>query len=358
MSEPLVVCVNHPDTFDRERFAARVSGLPRPVELVVAPYREGLKLRMARAKPPVDPALLASAPPIGPELAAAWARAEVLLGLDVPPELPSRAPKLRWVQAFSAGLDHLDAAGLVRSGIALTTAAGVGAAPIAEFALARLLEVWKETRAIERMQRERRFTRPPGRLLAGATLGVVGLGAIGGAIASRARALGMRVIATRRRFTPGQTSPLADELYGPEGIGRLLEVSDAVALCAPDSPRTRDLIDADALARMKPGAVLINVARGALVDEKALIAALESGRLRAAILDVTRVEPLPPSDPLWDAPNLYLSPHCAVSPDAYVERMLDFLAENVARWLRGEPLINRVSEDDVRALTGSGGSDG
>lgn len=358
MSEPLVVCVNHPDEFDRARFAARVAGLPRLVELLVVPYREGLKLRMARRKPPVDPALLASAPPLTPELRAAWARCEVLLGLDVPPELPELAPKLRWVQAFSAGLEHIDAAGLVRRGIALTTAAGVGAAPIAEFALGRLLEVWKETRAIEHMQRERRFTRPPGRLLAGSTLGVVGLGAIGSAIAVRARALGMRVIATRRRWQPGQTSPLADELYGPDGLERLLEASDAVVLCAPDSPRTRDLIDARALGRMKSGAVLVNVARGTLIDEKALIAALQSGRLRAAILDVTRVEPLPAGDPLWDAPNLYLSPHCAVSPDAYVERMLDFLAENVARWLRGEPLANRVSEDDVRALTGEGGTDG
>jgi phosphoglycerate dehydrogenase-like enzyme len=358
LSEPLVVCVNHPEEFDRGRFAARVAGLPRPVELVVAPYREGLKLRMARRRPPVDPALLASAPPLTPELRAAWSRCEVLLGLDVPPELPDLAPKLRWVQAFSAGLEHLDAPGLLKRGIALTTAAGVGAAPIAEFALGRLLEVWKETRAIERMQRERRFTRPPGRMLAGSTLGVVGLGAIGQAIAVRARALGMRVIAMRRRWQPGQTSPLADELHGPEGLDRLLEQSDAIALCAPDSPATRDLIDARALERMKPGAVLVNVARGTLVDEKALRLALESGRLRAAILDVTRAEPLPADDPLWDAPNLYLSPHCAVSPDAYVERMMDFLAENTARWARGEPLANRVSEDDVRALTGEGASDG
>jgi phosphoglycerate dehydrogenase-like enzyme len=358
MSEPLVVCVNHPDVFDRERFLERVAGLPRPVELVVAPYREGLKLRTARRTPPVPAELLAAAPPLTPGLRAAWSRCEVLLGLDVPPELPELAPRLRWVQAFSAGLEHLNAAGLVARGIALTTAAGVGAAPIAEFALGRLLEVWKETRAIEQMQRERRFTRPPGRLLAGCTLGVVGLGAIGGALAGRARALGMRVIATRRRWQPGQTSPLADELHGPEGLPRLLEASDAVALCAPDSPATRDLIDAKALARMKPGAVLVNVARGALVDEAALIAALRSGRLRAAILDVTKAEPLPPGDPLWDAPNLYLSPHCSVSPDAYVERMLDFLAENVAHWLRGEPLVNRVGADDVRALTGKGDRDG
>jgi phosphoglycerate dehydrogenase-like enzyme len=358
MSEPLVVCVSHPDAFDRERFRARTADLPRPVELLVAPYREGLKLRVARRTPPVPAQLLATAPALGPELRAAWSRAEVLLGLDIPPELPELAPRLRWVQAFSAGLEHLDAAGLVGRGIALTTAAGVGAAPIAEFALGRLLEVWKETRAIEQMQRERRFTRPPGRMLAGCTLGVVGLGAIGGAIATRARALGMRVIATRRRWRPGDRSPLADELHGPEGLDRLLELSDALVLCAPDSPRTRDLIDAKALARIKPGAVLVNVARGTLVDETALADALRSGRLRAAILDVTRVEPLPADDPLWDAPNLYLSPHCSVSPDAYVERMLDFLAENVARWQRGEPLVNRVSADDVRALTGKGDADG
>jgi phosphoglycerate dehydrogenase-like enzyme len=356
MSDPLVVCVSHPPELDAERFRARVAGLPRPVELVIAPYREGLKLRLARRTPPVPADLLATAPPLTPELRAAWSRCEVLLGLDVPPELPDLAPRLRWVQSFAAGLEHLDTAGLVGRGIALTTAAGVGAAPIAEFALARLLEVWKETRAIERMQRERRFTRPPGRMLAGCTLGVVGLGAIGSAIAERARALGMRVLATRRRWQPGQTSPVADELYGPEGLDVLLERCDALVLCAPDSPATRDLIDAKALARIKPGAVLVNVARGSLVDERALLAALRAGRLRAAILDVTRAEPLPPGDPLWDAPNLYLSPHCSVSPDAYVERMLDFLADNVARWVRGEPLANRVTANDVRALCAGGGS--
>jgi phosphoglycerate dehydrogenase-like enzyme len=150
----------------------------------------------------------------------------------------------------------------------------------------------------------------------------------------------MRVVATRRRCAPGQSSPLADELYGPEGLPRLLEQSDALVLAAPDTPQTRNLIDRAALARLKPGAVLCNVARGALVDEAALVDALRSGRLRAAILDVTRTEPLPPDDPLWDAPNLYLSPHCAVSPDAYDERILELFADNLERYAAGLPLLN------------------
>ena len=265
------------------------------------------------------------------------------MGLDLPVDLLAMAPRLRFVQAFSAGTEHLPVTKLAERGIELSTAAGAGAAPIAEFVIGRLLEVWKESRSIEAMQRERRFKRPQSRMLAGSTLGIVGLGAIGSAVAKRARALGMRVVATRRSFRDGDTSPLADELFGPATLARLLEQSDAVVLAAPATPETRNLIDVRALEDMTPGAVLCNVARGALVDEVALAKALSSGRLGAAILDVTKVEPLPADDPLWEAPNLYLSPHCAVSPDAYEERTLELFAENLQRYAAGQPLLNSTT---------------
>ena len=341
--EPLIVCINHPAGFDEAAFLAKMAASARPIELLALPYKENLKLRLARREPPVDPALFATAPEIDAGLKSAYARCEVLMGLDLPADLLAMAKRLRWVQAFSAGTEHLPVTQLTERSIELTTAAGAGAVPIAEFVIGRLLEVWKQSRSIEAMQRQRRFTRPQSRMLAGCTLGIVGLGAIGSAVAERARALGMRVIATRRSYREGDTSPLADELLGPSSLAHLLERSDAVVLAAPDTPETRDLIDTAALERMRPGAVLCNVARGALVDEIALAKALASGRLGAAILDVTREEPLPGGDPLWDAPNLYLSPHCAVSPDAYEERSLELFAENLLRYAAGRPLLNSTT---------------
>ncbi len=343
--EPLVVCINHPPDADVSWLRARLAGLERPVEILLAPYKENLRLRIARRTPPVPPELLATAPGPDAGLIDAWSRCEALMALDVPHDIGERAPRLRWVQGFGAGIEHLGAAALLERGIEVATAAGAGAGSIAEFVMGRLLEVWKQTRAVEAMQRERRFTRPASRTLEGATLGIVGLGAIGSAVARRAAAFGMRVLATRRRWVAGQTAPDVDELLGPDGLPRLLAESDALVLCAPDTPQTRDLIDGDALAAMRPGAVLVNVARGTLVDEDALAGALETRALGAAILDVTRVEPLPADSPLWDAPGLYLSPHCAVAPDSYARRAVELFAENVERWARGEPLRNRVEPD-------------
>lgn len=326
----LVVGVHHPPGADADALAAALRDAERPVELRVLPFKESQKVRSARAKgaalPPVTPP--------GSEVLALWRDCEVLLVLDLPSEQLDALPQLRFVQAYSSGVEHLQPEQLAARGIALATAAGVGAVPIAEFVLARLLEVWKDTRRMEAMQRSRRFTRPASRLLAGRTLGIVGLGAIGSALALRARALGMRVLATRRH--PERGGEAADELFAPADLPKLLARSDALVLCAPETQETRDLIDADALAALPAGAVLCNVARGGLVDEAALRLALESGQLGAAVLDVTRQEPLPPDDPLWEAPNLYLSPHCAAAPEAYDERLFDLFVENLRRYAAGE----------------------
>lgn len=333
----LHVGIHHPAEVDLEQLIARLENAERPVEITALPFKERLKVRRLRASgaTPEDPATL-TAPIL--EL---WQRCEALLVLDLPGEALEQLPALRFVQAYSSGVEHLRPDLLAARQIALASAAGVGAVPIAEFALARLLEVWKSTRHIEAMQRERRFTRPVSRVLAGSTLGIVGLGAIGTALASRARAFGMRVIATRRH--PARGGEAVDQLYGPGELPRLLSQSDALVLCAPETEETRDLIDAAALATLPPGAVLCNVARGGLVDEAALCAALESGQLSAAILDVTRQEPLPADDPLFRAPNVYLSPHCAAAPEAYDERILDLFVRNLLRYAAGELPLNLVT---------------
>jgi phosphoglycerate dehydrogenase-like enzyme len=275
------------------------------------------------------------------EALAVWARAEGTLALDLPSPVADIAPKLRWIQAIGAGIDHLDGAG-IPDAVVVTNAAGVAAAPIAEFVMARLLALWKRLPEIDAAQAEHRWSAKFGRTVDGLTLGVIGLGAIGTAVALRARGFGMTVIGTRRSYTPGQTHEAVHELRGTGDLHDVLARCDAVVVSAPGTPETENLFDAAAFATMKPGAVFCNVGRGSLVDEPALIAALESGHVGAAVLDVTRNEPLPPDDPLWSAPNVHISPHCSAAQDRYTETLLALFADNLERYLTGRPLRNVV----------------
>jgi phosphoglycerate dehydrogenase-like enzyme len=172
---------------------------------------------------------------------------------------------------------------------------------------------------------------------------VVGAGAIGVAVAERARPFGLRLIGVRRRPERGRPEGF-DEVVGPEGLDQVLADSDAVVIAAPATSETAGLIGRSELARMRPGAVLCNVAWGALIDEQALVEALESGHLGAAVLDVTATEPLSRRSPLWAAPRAYLSPHVATSwGPHYAERLLNRLAENAVRVERGESLLSPAS---------------
>jgi phosphoglycerate dehydrogenase-like enzyme len=317
----------------------RLRALAPGVEVVTTAYVEDHGVRAARAQGSLDE-LTARAPVLTDEQRSAFGRAEVVLALDLPFGLGQLAPALRWVQAIGAGTDHFRGADL-GSNVVVTNAAGVAAVPIAEFVIGRLLQVWKRFDALADQQRRHVWEPAYGRQVAGLTLGLVGLGAIGTAVAERARALRMRVLAVRRR--PGEEgSSGVDEVVGPDGLHDVLTRSDAVVVCAPATPETKNLFDAAAFAAMKPGAVLCNVARGSLVDEGALLDALRSGRLGAAVLDVTGEEPLPADSPLWDSPNVLLSPHSAASLDRYVDSLFDLFADNLGRYVRGEPLRNVV----------------
>ena len=258
-----------------------------------------------------------------------------------PPGIGDLAPGLRWVQAIGAGIDHLDDAGLPDDCL-VTNAAGVAAAPIAEFAFGRLLAVWKRFGEIDEAQRAREWKPKFGTLVEGLTLGIIGLGAIGTAVAVRARAFGMTTIGTRRSYKEGQDHPAVDELRGAADLHDVLARCDAVVVSAPGTAETENLFDADAFAAMKPGALFCNVGRGSLVDEGALIGALESGHLGAAILDVTREEPLPAEDPLWRAPNIWISPHSSAAQERYTDKLLALFADNLGRFTRGEELHNVV----------------
>ncbi|MEM9175746.1 MAG: D-2-hydroxyacid dehydrogenase [Myxococcota bacterium] len=342
-ADPLVACIHHPAPPDLALVRAVAGETGRPLDLRALPLRESVKLRKARSSPPVPPALLAEAPEPDAAVRAAWSEAEVVCTLDLPVEWIDAMPNLKLVQAYSAGLEQFPLEALAARGVRLANAAGVGAPAIAEFVFGRLVEVYRNVRDLEAMQRARAFHRPGGRTLAGKTLGIVGLGAIGTAVARLARAFDMPTIAIRRSAQSGDASPLVDELHGPDGLDTLLARADVVVLCAPATDETADLLDRNAFAAMKPGAVLCNVARGALVDEAALVAALQSGRLGAAILDVTRTEPLPADDPLWDAPNLHLSPHSSIPPDAYDARLLSLFARNLRAHAAGAPIENEIA---------------
>ncbi|WP_157218035.1 D-2-hydroxyacid dehydrogenase [Flavisphingomonas formosensis] len=324
---------------DIARYDAALRALVPDAVIVIAPYEESEQLRVLRGRPPYDEARRL-APQLTDAQRSAFADAEVILTLNLPFDMDRLAPKLRWVQSIGAGVAQLQSAGLEINGVTLTNAAGTASVPIAEFVLARLLEQWKLLPRYADMQRQRDWTPTYGRDLAGSTLGIVGHGAIGAAVAVRAKALGMRVLATKRTVTPGLKDAAVDRFFAFGDLTELLAEADAVVLAAPESAETLHLFDARAFAAMKEGAFFVNVARGSLVDEAALIDALSSGHLAAAAIDVASIEPLPADNPLWTAPDIRISPHSAATVARYFHAVWDLFLDNMGRYRRSEPLRN------------------
>jgi phosphoglycerate dehydrogenase-like enzyme len=321
---------------------AALEAMDPRIEVVVEPYDEPHDLRSARGKPDA-PDLRAQAPALTDAQRAAFARLDVAIVIDLPYDVHEVAPRLRWVQAVGAGTGQLQSAGLDEAGIALTSNAGSNALAIGEFVIGRILQHWKRFPAIEAAQRRHDWDQTLyGREVSGCTLGLIGLGHINAIVAERAKAFGMTVLATRRSGGPGSTAPNVDEVLPTSELATMLGRADAVAAAVPETPETIGLMDAAAFETMRPGAFFCNVGRGSLVDEPALIAALESGHLAGAALDVASEEPLPADHPLWDAPNLFLSPHVSTSPAALFPNLHRLFRENLERFLAGAPLENRV----------------
>jgi len=270
------------------------------------------------------------------------AEAEVVYAGRWSDELWRAAPNLKWVQSWGAGVERFLTRDFVASPIVLTNAAGIYAIPIAEHIMAFVLHFSRRFDRALRAQREARWDWVEPDELAGRTLGIVGLGGIGAEAARRAKALDMRVIGTRRR--PELGGGYVDEVRGHEQLDWLLAEADYVALCTPLTPQTRRLIGAPQLARMKPTAYLINVGRGGLVDEAALVAALQERAIAGAGLDVFEQEPLPPESPLWGLPNVLITPHTAGGSPRSHERIMALFGENLRRFLAGEELLNVVDK--------------
>lgn len=311
-------------------------------EIVSTPYVESEELRSARGRHAGRNPENLDTPVIDDETRAVWQRVNVAIAMDLPDGLDELMPNLSWIQSITAGYDKYDLPALNAQGVRLTNASGLGAAGIAEFVIARLLQVWKNLRQFDDQQRTHTWEGMFGTELTGRTIGIAGLGSIGREVARRARAFDMTVLATRGSARPGDTDPAVDELFPAAALDTMLARCDAVVSTLPSNPTTIGLFDAGRFAAMPAGAVFCNVGRGAHVVEPDLIAALESGHLRAAALDVTHVEPLPADDPLWDAPNVYISPHSSVSLDRYVQNLEALMASNVALFLAGESMRNEV----------------
>ena len=320
--------------------------------------------RLVDAAPPGWTVRVVSAPtvsdgdggrPPSEEALAAVAEAEVYFGFGLHPALLAAAPRLRWVQSAAAGVRSLLSPGLLARGIVLTNAAGVMAIPMAEYALAGALHFLRGFDVAQAQQRAAHWDRAPWvdpgdaaggfggpREVGECRVLVVGVRGIGAAVAERFAALGATVVGVRRR--PGAVAPPGfARVVGTDDLDAQLGAADVIVLAAPSTPETERLLDARRLGLLRPAAIVVNVGRGALLDEGALAAALAAGRLRGAVLDVMDVEPLPADSPLWRLPNVLLTPHVsATSPVLFWPRMLDVFLDNWARWRGGEPLRNVV----------------
>jgi len=274
-----------------------------------------------------------------------WIRsADVMFDIDwmQPERLPINAPNLHWVQCTSAGVaEKLRRMNLLDTDIAFTTNSGIHATPLAEFVALGLLYFWKAVPQLAAWKSDHHWEYFTNEELAGSRVLLVGLGGMGRGIAKYLSAMGLEVWGSRRSDDPAL----------PEGVSRMVNTSDlaellpqvdALVLACPLTERTRELVGQVELDAMKPSAVLVNVSRGAVVDEPALIDALRHNRLRGAALDVFQEEPLPTDSPLWDMDNVLISPHLAATVAAENRRIVDIFTENLRRFLAGEPLINLV----------------
>jgi phosphoglycerate dehydrogenase-like enzyme len=275
--------------------------------------------------------------------------AEVLCAYSIPDNVRELASNLRWLQYPGAGIDSLGPTGLLApdSGIIVTTASGIHSINISEYVFGSMLMFNRSWPEMVRLQdrhvwpRNANWYNLRARELAGQTLGIVGLGSIGRRIAQLAHAFGMTVLATRRSVSSHEQDPDVDQVYGLEQLHELLSSSDYVVLAMPLTPETEKMIGEAELRAMKPGAYLVNIARGRIIDEDALIRALNEGWIAGAGLDVTEKEPLPTDSPLYSMPNVILTPHISGASDNYDKRLTTLFAENLRRYRAGQPLLNQ-----------------
>ena len=264
---------------------------------------------------------------------------------DLQREVFRMCPKVEWVHSRAAGLDGLLFPELVESPARLTNASGVFSESLGEFVVGAILYFAKDLRRMIRNQAAGVWEPFDIVEASGQTVGIVGYGDIGRAVASRVHALGMRVLGMKRHGPPaGKDDPLAERIYGPEGLIEMIARSDYVVAAAPLTPETAGLIGEAEIAAMKPDGVLINVGRGPVIQEGALVKALSEKRIKGAALDVFETEPLPAGHPFYKLENVLLSPHCADHTPDWLDQAMRFFLAQFERFRKGEPLKNVVNK--------------
>ncbi len=253
-----------------------------------------------------------------------------------------RHGRLQWIQSSAAGMDHCLVPSVIASDIVVTSASGVLADQVAEHTIALITAWCRSLPEFFRAQQRREFIRRPTRDLHHSTVGIVGFGGVGRRLAKLLSVFKTRILATD--MFPVDQPEYVESLWPPDRLDDLLAQSDIVVLALPLNDMTRGMFDAARLRRMKPGALLANVARGPLVVSSDLIAVLREGYLAGAVLDVVDPEPLPPHSPLWDLPNVIITPHVGGQSARRADDMTRLICENLRRWICGEPLINYLAD--------------
>ena len=263
---------------------------------------------------------------------------------DVIEQLLAKGQKLRWIHSRSAGLDSLMFPALVESHVLLTNGRGVFSQSLGEFAIAAALYFAKDIPRMLRSQKERKWDQFNVMELRGQTLGIIGYGDIGKAVAKRAKAMEMTVLAIRRRPELSSGDELVNQVFGFDKKRDMIAKCDYVVAAMPLTPETKASIGAEDFSAMKKTAVFINIGRGPVVDEPALIHALESKQIKGAGLDVFEVEPLPAESPLYGLENVLMSAHCADNTDEWLNDAMRFFYQNLDRFRKGEQLLNVVDK--------------
>ena len=312
----------------KKQYGARIREIAPDARLVVPSIREG---SLAWSSDPTTADICCFTDDMWHDLASR----QLLL-----PQL-FRIEGLRWFHTFSAGVDSPVFKMLIDRGTILTNSSGSSAPAIAEYVLAMMLFRAKDFSAFGEQQRAHDWTQHRGRELSDQTAGIIGTGAIGGNVARLAKAFGMRTVGLRRTGAPAR---YFDEMLTSRGMRSLLRQSDFLVLACPLTRETEGLIGERELRAMHPTATLINVARGRVVDEAALIEALTEGWIAAACLDVFTVEPLPETSPLWSMPNVFITPHNSGNSPLNMGRSMAIFLDNLARYVKKKPMRNRVTD--------------
>jgi D-2-hydroxyacid dehydrogenase (NADP+) len=320
---------------------------------------------------PLDPANIAKIQAVSPEIevieAAQWmppfppggdppdpakekeldlrlAAAEVIFGFVFPAGVIQRSPRLKWIQTVSAGVDRALTPEIAASAVTLTNVSGIHAVPISELVFTLMLSFAKNSVRLQHNQSHKIWERTTSATLEGKTLGILGLGHIGRRIASLGQAFGMRVVATRRHVRQMGRARDVERVYPRQQLPALLAECDYVVDCLPSTPETVHLIGEKELRSMKPSAFLINIGRGSTIDEAALIQALREKRIAGAGLDTFQKEPLAPDSPLWEMPNVIVTPHIAGATDDYMTKANAIFCRNLRLYLAGQGLTNVVNK--------------